>query len=188
METDKNIGGCILLRDTYIRRGVIEHLGNTQVYKPLSQQQANNHQQIIARKTSLFVLKWSNKEDNCDLLSKAEQNFLLESIRKYPDNMAKFRMSLKAHKSPWKMRPIVCCAGTMLNNLSRWLDYWLQKTKPFIATYIKDSDQLLELLRNLGPLPPNARLFAAYANLVYTNIDTDHAMKVISEWLESIIN
>ena len=102
--------------------------------------------------------------------------------------MAKFRMSLKAHKNPWKMRPIVCCAGTMLNMLSRWLDYWLQQTKPFIATYIKDSGQLLDLLQNLGPLPPNARLFTADANSMYTNIDTDHALKVISEWLESIID
>jgi len=101
--------------------------------------------------------------------------------------MAKFRMSLKAHKNPWKMRPIVCCAKTMLNMLSRWLDYWLQKTKPFIATYIKDSGQLLDLLQDLGPLPSNARLFVADANLMYTNIDTDHALKVISEWLESII-
>jgi len=102
--------------------------------------------------------------------------------------MAKFRMSLKAHKSPWKMHPIVCYAGTMLNNLSRWLDHWLQKTKPFIATYIKASGQLLDLLCNLGPLPPNSRLFAADTNLMYTNIDTDHALKVIREWLESIID
>ncbi|KAL7553244.1 hypothetical protein ACHAWF_016503 [Thalassiosira exigua] len=39
------------------------------------------------------------------------------------DKPAKFRMSLKAHKTPWKMRPIVCCAGTMLNYLSGRLDY-----------------------------------------------------------------
>jgi len=126
-------------------------------------------------------------EDNKDLLrSEAEQHFLLESIRKYPDNLAKFRMSLKAHKTPWKMRPIVCCAGTMLNNLSRWLDFWLQKTKPFIPTYLKDSDQLLNLLNNLGPLPPNAKLFAADANSMYTNIDTDHALHVVGNWLDSL--
>jgi hypothetical protein len=95
-------------------------------------------------------------------------------------------MSLKAHKTPWKMRPIVCCAGTFMNNLSRWLDYHLQKLKPLIPTYLKDSHQLLDLLRNLGPLPPGALLFTADANSMYTNIDTDHAILVISEWLDSL--
>ena len=95
-------------------------------------------------------------------------------------------MSLKAHKTPWKMRPIVCCAGTALNNVSRWLDYWLQQLKPFIPTYLRDSSQLLDLLANLGPLPPGAKVFTADANSMYTNIDTDHAIEVISAWLDSI--
>ena len=80
-----------------------------------------------------------------------------------------------------KRNPIQLCFAIHLN-------YWLQKNKPFIATYIKDSGQLLDLLQDLGPLPSNARLFVADANLMYTNIDTDHALKVISEWLESIID
>ena len=80
-----------------------------------------------------------------------------------------------------KRNPIQLCFAIHLN-------YWLQKNKPFIATYIKDSGQLLDLLQDLDPLPSNARLFAAYANSMYTKIDTDHAQKVISEWLESIID
>ena len=31
-------------------------------------------------------------------------------------------MSAKVHNKPWKRRPIVCCAGTTLNYLSRLLD------------------------------------------------------------------
>jgi len=114
IEADKNLGGCFLLRDTYIERGVKEHLGNTSVYKPLSKQQAKNLLRIINRKMSIFI---SKRQDD---LSSAEFHFLWESMHKYADNMARFRMSLKAHKTPWKMRPIVCCAGTALNNLSRW--------------------------------------------------------------------
>jgi len=95
-------------------------------------------------------------------------------------------MSLKAHKMSWKMCPIVCCTGTMLNHLSRWLDFWLQKMKPFIPTYLKDCGQLLDLLSYLRPLPPNAKLFAADANSMYTNIDTEHALQVIGNWLDSL--
>jgi hypothetical protein len=84
------------------------------------------------------------------------------------------------------MRPIVCCAGTMLNNLSRWLDYWFQKLKPLLPTYIKDSNQLLEELASLGALPPNAKLATADANSMYTNIEPDHAILVIGLWLDSL--
>ena len=62
----------------------------------------------------------------------------------------------------------------------------LQKTKPFIPTYLKDSVQLIDLLNNLGPLPPNAKLFAADANSIYTNIDTDNALYVIGDWLKTV--
>jgi len=73
-----------------------------------------------------------------------------------------------------------------MNHLSRWLDYWLQKLKPFVPTYLRDSKHILALLATLGPLPPNARLFTADANSMYTNIDTDHAIEVIGVWLDSL--
>jgi hypothetical protein len=63
---------------------------------------------------------------------------------------------------------------------------WLQKLRPLIPSYIKDSGELLVLLKNLGPLPPNAKLFTADANSMYTNIDTTHALEVISAWLKSL--
>ena len=75
----------------------------------------------------------------------------------------------------------------LMNHLSRWLTHQLQKLKPLIPTYIQDSGQLLNLLANLGPLrPPNAKVFTADANSMYTNIDTDHAIEVISQWLNSL--
>ena len=95
-------------------------------------------------------------------------------------------MSLKIHKDPVNVRPIVCCSGTLLNCLSRWLDHWLQKLKPFIKTYIKNSTQLLEKLEALGILPPDAYFFTADAKSMYTNIDTDHAILVIGLWLDSL--
>ncbi|EJK44842.1 hypothetical protein THAOC_36589 [Thalassiosira oceanica] len=96
------------------------------------------------------------------------------------DRLARFRMTLKVHKIPNpKMRPIVCCAGTRMNHISKWLDFQLQRLKPFVPTYIKDSHDLLAKLRNIGGLPPNARLFTADAVSMYTNIDTEHAIRVI---------
>ena len=84
------------------------------------------------------------------------------------------------------MIPIVCCAGTFINCLRKWLDYWLQQLKPLLKCYIKNSSQLLDNLTNLGTLPPNARLFTADTVSMYTNIDTDHDIEVISNWMDSL--
>ena len=73
-----------------------------------------------------------------------------------------------------------------MNDLSRWLDYWLQKLKPFVASYIRDSHDFLDKLKKLGRLPRNAKLFTADAVSMYTNIDTDHAIDVIGSWLDNL--
>ena len=178
VEADKNLGACLLLRETYIQRAITEHLGNTSVYQRLSKTQAFQLLHLVNYQITCFCAQWRES------ITPAEHTFLLESTHRFSKNMAKFRMSLKAHKTPWKMRPIVCCAGTSLNNLSRWLDYWLQQLKFLVPTYLKNSTDLLTAVRSLGDLPPGAKLFTADANSMYTNIDTDHALSVISRWLE----
>ena len=185
IEADKNLGGCFLLRKTYCDRAIAEHLGNRQVYKPLSQQAMWGRQHCLRWQYDSWRYRWYNHGKG--ELSAAENTFLLRAYDEEGNRKpAKFRMSLKAHKTPWKMRPIVCCTGTLINYLSRWLDHQLQKLRPLIATYLKDSHDLLRQLKSLGPLPPNARLFTADANSMYTNIDTDHAISVIGLWLDNV--
>ena len=184
IEADKNLGGSILCRDTYISRGISEHLGNTNVYKPLTKREATTRNNVLRNKVKAYISRWRGLR----VLTKAETVYLQRSIEYNPDAFARFRMSLKIHKTPWKMRPIVCSAGTFINNLSCWLDYQLQKLKHLLPTYIKDSGQLLDILKLLGILPPNAKLFIADANSMYTNICTVHALEVITKWLEEMEN
>ena len=54
---------------------------------------------------NLFLSKY--KDD----LSPAETTYLHEGLSKHKGKFPKFRMSTKVHKSSWKMRTIVCCAG-----------------------------------------------------------------------------
>ena len=48
-------------------------------------------------------------------ISNAEATFLKQAREQNPDQLARFWMTAKVHKTPWKMRPIVCCAGTWMN-------------------------------------------------------------------------
>ena len=65
------------------------------------------------------------------------------------------------------------------------MDYWLQKLIPFVPTHIKDSGVLLIQLKPIK-IPQNSKLFTVYANLMYNNINTCHAIQVISRWLDEL--
>ena len=182
IETDKNLGGCMLNVPVYCVRGIKEHLGNTAVYKPLTKTEVDRRLHTLRFRIFLFAQKWRKAK----AITLAEDDYLQEACSKYKDKVARFRMSLKAHKDPWKMRPIVCCVGTFMNCLSKWLDYHLQKLKPFVPTYIKDSNHLLDMLAEIKDIPPNAKLWTSDANSMYTNIDTKHAIEVIGLWLDGL--
>lgn len=115
-------------------------------------------------------------------LTDAEGDFLNAATRRKPDKLARFRMSMKVHKTPFMFRPIVACAGTWMNDWSRWLDYQLQRCKPFITTFVHDGQQVLDEVLLLK-IPSNCRIWTADANSMYNNIDTEHAIEVISIWL-----
>jgi len=193
IEADKNLGPIIMDRETYIKRCISEHLGNSTNYKVLSKQEADTKMRGLHYRLMDFLGRYYNQAKNWHPplsyigvpISKAQWQFLDRGYDTYTSKLARFRGSGKIHKIPWKMRPIVCCVGTWMNDWSKWLDYWLQQLKPSVPTYIRDSQQLLDELRELE-LPPNAVLCTADANSMYNNIDTDHAIAVISWWLDEL--
>jgi hypothetical protein len=89
----------------------------------------------------------------------------------------------KIHKTPWATRPVVSCIGSEGEVLSKWLDNQLQKVVHLCPSYIKDNWQLLDELKNLGPLQKGTKIFTADATSMYTNIDTSHGLQVVFLWL-----
>ncbi|KAL7527244.1 hypothetical protein ACHAXR_004739 [Thalassiosira sp. AJA248-18] len=57
IEADKNLGGCILLQDTYISRGISKHLSNRDVYQPLSKHEATVRHKKLRNKVESFTNK-----------------------------------------------------------------------------------------------------------------------------------
>ena len=197
IESDKGLGPAILDRTFYFERGCSEHLGNRRNYKIITKLQANTKMRFLHMQFDSWmrIYYWDQyyarkngepfDEEGPVGITDAEGTFLLRAVQRNPDKLAKFRMTLKVHKIPFKFRPIVSCCGTFMNDWSRWLDYQLQKCKPFIPTYIRDGQQVLDELALLV-LTPRHRIFVADANSMYNNIDTDHAIMVISAWLDEI--
>jgi hypothetical protein len=85
-----------------------------------------------------------------------------------------------------KTRPIVSSVNSIPEIFSKWVDYWLKRVvRTILPIYIRDADHLMNDLRRTFPngLPPDARLFSVDAIGMYSNIDTDHGINVLTQWL-----
>jgi hypothetical protein len=112
--------------------------------------------------------------------------FMSRGYKKFYDKIiSKFRCSVKIHKIPWCLRPVVSKVGTLLECVSKWLDYKLQPLVKYLPSVIVDGRSLRDYLISLV-VPKNARLFTADAVSMYTNIELEHAFQVIKEWMESL--
>ena len=190
VQGDKNLGPCILKCRLYIERTFSEHLGNDRNYRRITPLGAFNRQRGLQYRIRVWISKFRPRrqweppaEYTC--ISEAEITYLNRALKYYPDKLARFRQTCKIHKNPWKMRPIIACAGTFMNHWSKWLDFLFQTLKPLIPSYAKDGNQILSKITPLK-LPPHALLFVTDANSMYNNIDTDHAIKVITWWLNDL--
>jgi hypothetical protein len=95
----------------------------------------------------------------------------------------------KVHKFPWAVQPIVSVSGSVTHGLGCWLD---QKLKPLVCklpSYIESSFGLKTWLSRLSQLNvdfSNISLLTCDAVLMmYTNIDTDQALEVITYFLRT---
>jgi hypothetical protein len=97
----------------------------------------------------------------------------------------RFYLTFKIHKTPLKTRHIVSVSGSLPHALGRWLDDQLQPLVRQLPSVIASSWELKNRLEKLPPLPAHARLFTCDAVLMYTSIDTNHALEVITKFLQN---
>ena len=124
IEADKNLGPCILERDDYIRRCIEEHLGDAKTYKIVSNARAGTIQSMLSREFGAWLGKYAYQ------VPKHERVYLRTARQKHPQKLARFRGTVKIHKTPnWsttkeplKFRPVIACCGIWINCWSKWLD------------------------------------------------------------------
>ena len=152
--SDKNLGPCIMEMDRYIALGLKYHLNNITNYKELSKEEAilineANHLWICER----FI---DNKKGNHDIgynnITDMEKQFFLRSlceINKNRTNISRkdslqlpyFYLLPKIHKAgvDKPARPVVSGFSSIMEPLSIWVDYWLQKVAHLCPAYLVDS-------------------------------------------------
>ena len=162
-------------RRDYIKQAVEEHL-KTPAYRQISASQAKTSILHLRYKYLAFVSKHK------DALGDEIARFMMRGYTLYGDKVAKFRFTVKVHKQPIMLRPVVSKVGTYIECVSKWLDYTLQALVQFLPSVVKDGKTLRDMVIELV-LPKNAWLFTADAVSMYTNIDLVHAFTVMKAWM-----
>ena len=180
--SDKNLGPVTMDRDTYIQRVLDEHLMDTTTYQQLNENDARSQLlDIRERLEYIFLQSIYGKRS----LTYKEQLFFERAILHNKHRIPTFYGLVKIHKSPWKLRPVVSCVGSLNAFVSSWIDFHLQSLKQTIPSYVKDSNDLQSMLENLDPLPPNAKIITCDAISMYTNIDVQHSIETVKNWLDT---
>jgi hypothetical protein len=147
-------------------------LDNT-TYKKLTPTQATIHINGLKQKLAQFMEHYKRKLDPADI------NFLNQTMELKiltPSSI----LQQKYTENPGR----VSVSGSLLDGLGRLVDIILQPYAQSSNSTILSSAKLKDMLMNLPKLPSTARLFAADAVSMYTNIDSSHTSSVIHKFLQ----
>ena len=99
IQTDKNMGVCLLDRKKIIKQTLKEHLGDGTTYKILTATEGSEQQAHI----SYFFHDFINAHNEIP----GNQIFMLGGYQSFEDKTAKFRTTVKIHKTPWQLHPFI---------------------------------------------------------------------------------
>jgi hypothetical protein len=173
-DTDNNLGPAVIDKRVYLKQVYEEHLF-VSTYLRLNEKECKNfNDETRIQLKRLFHAKCG--------LPLSELTYLKRASVKQKRIHQLYGLP-KLHKVPLVWRPIISCVGGELESASKWLDYQLRKITNAVPSYLRDSQEVITLLRKMGSLPPNARLFTADATAVYTNIEPDIDIAAVQQCL-----
>ena len=152
-----------------------DHLLNKNIYRQISEQQAEGRIKAITKLTTNFSLKhFKPKETTSTFLNRSLQT---------KDPFAYFYLLAKIHKTPLTTRPIIIVSGSICHGLGKWTDVSLQKITQHLPFTLSSSFKLVHDIRSINNVSTTATLFTMDAISMYTNIDTTHTLSVINKFL-----
>jgi hypothetical protein len=172
--TDKNIGPAILEMLRYKQAIIDEHLLSAS-FKQITKEEVDEIINISRKKSHELTIEGAK-------LTAGEFLFLERAFKK-PWRIAQLYGLPKIHKTPMKFRPIESQKNGPIKFCSLFVDSELQPILQSAPGYIIDSSHCQDDLERLN-LPPNARLFTADANSMYSNINLNLGIASIQQWLE----
>lgn len=157
LPSDKNMGVCVLDKDTYYTKA-IEHLSNSTTYKRVSHFPL---EELVYRLNNIIT-------NHLGTLSLVEVNFILHKPKK-GYQVSNLYFLPKLHKTPMGFRPICSYKNSLFEQTSKWLHHQLLPILLQQPQYLKDSHTLIQSLENLHT-PSNSFLFTFDVESLYPSI------------------
>ena len=180
--SDKGLGPCAIELDRYIKDAMV-HLLDEKTYEILTEEEALNE----VDKLREDIKSWL--KDHEAAIDADSWLYIDEELKSNVDPFGYFYLLYKIHKlsstddvDMCPTRPVCSSCGSLDHPLGAWVNMQLQPVAQAQPSFFKNSNECLKLLQEME-LPENAFLFTADTKSMYTNIDTDAALKIIPEYL-----
>ena len=167
VQADKNLGPAIMEMDKYIL-WVLEHLQDKTTYKLITNPRRDIIHSLIQKVVELyinFVCQFPEEIKNAKII--------IHQIHK--KNLPYFHALPKLHKNPMGLRPIISACNSVFEGLSKWIDFQLRPIVTQTKTFLKDSDQILDIINN-SQIQPTDIIFTVDVVSLYTTIPLDIAL------------
>jgi hypothetical protein len=89
----------------------------------------------------------------------------------------------KIHKPGVPGRPVCSCSGSLCENSSIIIDWFLKPLLPSIPSYLRDSYDFLDRLRSYGPLPADSLLVTLDVVALYPSIPHQDGLAALRSFL-----
>ena len=114
-------------------------------------------------------------------IDKKVKNFLSPSSPR----ISRLYLLPKLHKPGIPGRPRVSSCGSPTENISRFVDHFLQPLTRDLPSYIRDTTDFLQKLRELPALSSESLLVTLDVSSLYTNIPHDEGINACEEFLNT---
>ena len=173
-KADKNIG-IILINSSLYNKLCIEHLINDITYKKID----FNPQFLIYNKTKNILLDLKTNGH----ISNSLYNCIFTKIKN--KKLANFKILIKLHKeNKFGVRPLINCSNTTLSAISKTLDFFFKPIVMKHFSFIKDSQNLIQLTSELT-FSKNLSIYSADFELLYTKIPLEKSIGIIMDMVSS---
>ena len=174
-------GSCVVVwdREDYLAEGY-KQLWDTSTYVEVKKDNDQLLSQLTEKINKFFKRLYNNK-----LISEKELKYFSYNF-KNTSCLGKMYLLPKTHKrlNDVPGRPVISNCDTPTEKLSEFLYHHLQPIMKAGKSYIKDTIDFLEKLKNLGNIPSNAILVTVDVVGLYPSIPHDAGLQVLYEKLE----
>ena len=174
-QADKGSTIVVQNRADYIK-DALQHLNDPNTYRMLD----GNPTSDICQGIMTLLQDFSNK----GLL---DNNTVAFCSPPNKARLARLYFLRKIHKSPMGIRPIVSSCESPTENISQFLDFWLKPLMIALPSYLKDTSQFINEIKDLH-VEPNTLLVTIDVKSLYTSIPHSDGIKACLEALHSSID